>query len=54
MVHQSRKKEHLAKEQPMGNAVITDSPYAGVQQDFPARARRRITFFDRVEIFDEI
>ena len=36
MVYQPRKKEHLTKEQPMGDAVIAYGPYTRVEQYFPA------------------
>ncbi len=39
--------------QPMRDPVKAERPYAGIEQDVPARARRRIAGLDRIKIGDQ-
>jgi hypothetical protein len=53
MIDQSRGEEKVPAEQQMGDAVQPKRPDAGIGKDFPARTRRRIALFHRVEIGDQ-
>ena len=50
MVDRARQEIEPGAKQPVRDAVIAERPDAGIQQNLPPRARRRIASLDRIEI----
>src|SRR5689334_1922458 len=53
MVDQPRNEEKLPFPKPVGDTVKTQSGNARIEEDVPARPRRGIAGFDRIQIGDE-